>query len=177
LIARITTYRKERRCEPHLSPIYHGEVESSFHHPGWWSVRFLRRSVRGEYQIGGPTLCASAPSGHSHARPPRRTRNSDRPRASDRTMVSTELNRLASFKNRRRCHHEKMNRGNGRAIQRRTLERSRAICKQWAGYRDKNFSATGRRRSFFVDIPFYQLSQNEIGSDKPCYRHYLESCR
>jgi hypothetical protein len=36
-----------------------------------------------------------------HAMPPRRTRNSDRPRASDRTMVSTELNRLPSFKNRR----------------------------------------------------------------------------
>jgi hypothetical protein len=49
----------------------------------WWSVRFLRRSVRGEYQIGGPTQCASAPSHRYHAMPPRRTRNSDRPRASD----------------------------------------------------------------------------------------------
>ena len=59
-----------------------------------------------------------------HAMPPRRTRNSDRPRASDRTMVATELNRLPSFKSRRRYHHSKMNRGNGRAIQRKT---SRAI--------------------------------------------------
>jgi hypothetical protein len=75
---------------------------------GWWSIRFLRRSVRGEYQIGGPTLCASAPSAPSHryhAMPPRRTRNSDRPRASDRTMVATKSNRLPSFKNRRRRHH------------------------------------------------------------------------
>ena len=37
----------------------------------------------------------------SHAMPLRRTRNSDRPRASDRTMVATGLNRLPSFKNRR----------------------------------------------------------------------------
>jgi hypothetical protein len=66
-----------------------------------WSVRFLRRSVRGEYQIDGPTLCASAPSHRSHAMPPRRTRNSHRPRASDRTMVATESNRLPSFKSRR----------------------------------------------------------------------------
>src|SRR4029077_6459981 len=64
-------------------------------------VRFLRRSVRGEYQIAGPTLSASAPSPCYHAMPPRRTRNSDRLRASDRTMVATESNRLPSFKSRR----------------------------------------------------------------------------
>jgi hypothetical protein len=39
-------------------------------------------------------------------------------------MVATGLNRLPSFKIDRRRHHEKMNRGNGTAIQRRT---SRAI--------------------------------------------------
>jgi len=37
------------------------------------TIRFLRRSVRGEYQIGGPTMCASAPSHRYHAMPPRRT--------------------------------------------------------------------------------------------------------
>src|ERR1700741_2525087 len=127
--------------------------------PGWWSVRFLRRSVRGEYQIGGPTLCASAPSHRSHAMPPRRTRNSDRPRASDRTMVATKSNRLPSFKNRRAFSpQENETKGKEEQARAKPLERSRAICKQWAGYRDKNFSATGRRRSFFVDIPSPETS-------------------
>src|SRR6267378_3743455 len=55
----------------------------------WWSVGFSRRSVRGEYQSLSSALCASAPSHPLHAMPPRITRNSDRPRASDRTMVAT----------------------------------------------------------------------------------------
>ena len=46
-------------------------------------------SVRGEYQSMRSALCASAPSHPLHAMPPRITRNSDRPRASDRTMVAT----------------------------------------------------------------------------------------
>src|ERR1700686_2692873 len=45
--------------------------------------------VRGEYQSMRSALCASAPSHPLHAMPPRITRNSDRPRASDRTMVAT----------------------------------------------------------------------------------------
>ena len=46
--------------------------------------------------------CASAPSHPLHAMPPRFTRNSDRPRASDRTMVDTEdtRTRLPSFQTR-----------------------------------------------------------------------------
>ena len=46
--------------------------------------------------------CASAPSHPFHAMPPRFTRNSDRPRASDRTMVDTEdtRTRLPSFQTR-----------------------------------------------------------------------------
>ena len=126
----------------------------------------MRRWVRGKYQIDGPTLCASAPSHRYHAMPPRRTRNSDRPRASDRTMVATELNRLPSFKSRRTLSPLEMNRGKGRAIQRRT---SRAIEShlQTVGWisRQKNFSATSRRRSFFVDIPFYRT--NYLGTAAP----------
>ena len=41
----------------------------------------------GEYQSMRSAPCASAPSHPLHAMPPRITRNSDRPRASDRTMV------------------------------------------------------------------------------------------
>src|ERR1700732_2885872 len=67
----------------------------------WWSVGFSRRAVRGEYQSMRSALCASAPSHPFHAMPPRITRNSDRPRASDRTMVATQIPvRLPSFKTR-----------------------------------------------------------------------------
>ena len=94
----------------------------------WWSVRFLRRSVRGEYQIAGSTLCASAPSHRSHAMPPRRTRNSDRPRASDRTMVATKSNRLPSFKNRRTLSPpENETKGTEEQARAKPLERSRGI--------------------------------------------------
>ena len=40
-----------------------------FDPPGWWSVWFLRRLVRGKYQIAGPTLCASARSHRTQAIP------------------------------------------------------------------------------------------------------------
>jgi hypothetical protein len=122
----------------------------------WWSVRFLRRSVRGEYQIGGPTLCASAPSHRYHAMPPRRTRNSDRPRASDRTMVATKSNRLPSFKNQWTLSpRENETKGTEEQARAKPLERSRGISRNSGlDIETKNFSATGRRRSFFVDIPF-----------------------
>ena len=44
----------------------------------------------GEYQSMSLAPRASAPSHPLHAMPPRITRNSDRPRASDRTMVDTQ---------------------------------------------------------------------------------------
>ena len=126
---------------------------------GWWSVRFLRRSVRGEYQIAGSTLCASAPSHRYHAMPPRRTRNSDRPRASDRTMVATKSNRLPSFKNRRALSP----RENEQRERKRNPEKNLSSDREPSAHsgldiETKNFSATGRGRSFFVDIPFYRTS-------------------
>jgi hypothetical protein len=120
----------------------------------------LRRSVRGKYQIGGPTLCASAPSHRYHAMPPRRTRNSDRPRASDRTMVATKSNRLPSFKNRRTLSpRENETKGTEEQARAKPLERSRGIsANSGLDIETKNFSATGRRRSFFVDIPSYRTT-------------------
>jgi hypothetical protein len=72
-------------------------------------------------------------------------------------MVATKSNRLPSFKNRRTFTTRKMNRGKGKAIQRRTLEaiESHLQIVGWIS-RQKNFSATGQGRSFFVDIPFYR---------------------
>ena len=126
---------------------------------GWWSVRFLRRSVRGEYQIAGPTLSASAPSPCYHAMPPRRTRNSDRPRASDRTMVATELNRLPSFKSRRTLSPRENEPRERNSNPEQNLSSNREpSANSGLDLETKNFSATSRRRSFFVDIPFYRTS-------------------
>jgi hypothetical protein len=141
----------------------------------WWSVRFLRRSVRGEYQIAGPTQCASAPSHRYHAMPPRRTRNSDRPRASDRTMVATESNRLPSFKNRRTLSpRENGTKGTEEQARAKPLERSRGIsANSGLDIETKNFSAAGRWRSFFVDIPFYRTTYLTVRLlvINPCSRH------
>ena len=125
----------------------------------WWSVRFLRRSVRGEYQIAGSTPCASAPSHRYHAMPPRKTRNSDRPRASDRTMVATKSNRLPSFKNRRalspRENETKGTEEQARAKPPRAIEGH--ISKQWAGYRDKKTSRLpAEGEVFLLTSPFIE---------------------
>ena len=64
--------------------------------------RFWRCSVREEYQSMRSAPCASAPSHPLHVMPPRITRNSHRPRASDRTMVASEAtsSRLPLFRTR-----------------------------------------------------------------------------
>ena len=134
----------------------------------------MRRSVRGEYQIGGPTLCASAPSHPLHVMPPRITRNSDRPRASDRTMVATESNRLPSFKNRRTSSPlENETKGTEEQAREKPLERSRGISTDSGlDVETKNCSATGRGRSFFVDIPFYRttyLKMRRRNAESPAF--------
>src|SRR6266481_6595293 len=90
--------------------------------------------------------------------PPRRTRNSDRPRASDRTMVATKSNRLPSFKNRRTLSPlENEIKGTEEQSREKPLERSRDISAiSGLDIETKNFSATSRGRTFFVDIPFYR---------------------
>ncbi len=61
----------------------------------------------GEYQSMRSAPCASAPSHPLHAMPPRITRNSDRPRASDRTMVDIVL--LEASFTLELCHHHTEN--------------------------------------------------------------------
>src|SRR6266550_8503393 len=114
----------------------------------WWSVGFSRRSVRGEYQSMRSALCASAPSHPLHAMPPRITRNSDRPRASDRTMVNIVL--LAASCTLDPCHQtaEKAYEMDNKPIVFRGIET------EWAGSRERT-SILRLRRSFFLDFPFY----------------------
>jgi hypothetical protein len=92
--------------------------------------------------------CASAPSHPLHAMPPRITRNSDRPRASVRTMVNIVL--LAASCTLELCHQ-----------QQRNLMRMGQHAKPLQGSRNrvgwisrKNLFRS--RRSFFLDIPFYR---------------------
>ena len=72
-------------------------------------------------------------------------------------MVATELNRLPSFKSRRTLS----------LLENEPRERNSSPEKNLSNNREpsansgldtetKNFSTTGRRRSFFVDIPFYR---------------------
>jgi hypothetical protein len=75
-------------------------------------------------------------------------------------MVATESNRLPSFENRRTLSpRENETKGTEEQARAKPLERSRGIsANSGLDIEIKNFSATGRRRSFFVDIPFYRTS-------------------
>src|ERR1700752_4273006 len=96
--------------------------------------------------------------------PPRRTRNSDRPRASDRTMVATELNRLPSFKSRRTLSPlENEPKETEEQSREEPLEQSRDIpAGSGLDIETKNISATARGRCFFVDIPFYRTTYLKV---------------
>src|SRR4030095_3570347 len=90
-----------------------------------------------------------APSHPLHVMPPRITRNSHRPRASDRTMVDT-LNHhwLFPLSTLLPCHHyaEEL------LIIKRKNSCSEADGK-WAGSRETN-PRLRSRQNFFLDIPF-----------------------
>ena len=93
------------------------------------------------------------PSHPLHVMPPRRTRNSHRPRASDRTMVDLEHQfGLPLFRTRWHRHHPRrklMSMGNRPSF-------SREAKLQWAGSREKNL-ASGRGRTFFLTSLFIEL--------------------
>ena len=97
--------------------------------------------------------CAWAPSHPLHAMPPRITRNSHRPRASDRTMVDLEHQfGLPLFRTRWHRHHPRrklMSMGNRPSF-------SRQAQLQWAGSRETNL-ASGRGRTFFLTSLFIEL--------------------
>jgi hypothetical protein len=94
---------------------------------------------------------ALAPSHPLHVMPSRITRNSHRPRASDRTMVASEatsslaalLNSTASSPSAEKL----MSMDNKPNF-------SRAVKLQWAGSRER--LSTPVEAEFFLDIPFYR---------------------
>jgi hypothetical protein len=116
----------------------------------------------GEYQSMRLALCASAPSHELHVMPPRITRNSHRPRASDRTMVDTlkHQSRLPLLQTRWHRHH-----------QQRKLTRmgnkpnfSREVKLQWAGSRE-TISTSGRGGVFFLTSLFIELIDRPVSAN------------
>ena len=93
-----------------------------------------------------------APSHPLHVMPSRITRNSHRPRASDRTMVASEATNLA-------CRSLKLDSIVTRAEKLTRMDNkpnlSRDVRLQWAGSRERNL-ALRSRQNFFLDIPFYR---------------------
>ena len=74
-------------------------------------------------------------------------------------MVATESNRLPSFKNRRALSPRENEQRERKSNPEKNLSSDRGhICNSGLDIETKNFSATSRRRSFFVDIPFYRTT-------------------
>jgi len=98
--------------------------------------------------------CALAPSHSYHAMPPRITRNSHRPRASDRTMVNAESPvSLAALTN---STASPRHRGNLREWTTSQTSPGRQTYLQWAGSRD-TISLSGRSGVFFLTSLFIEL--------------------
>jgi hypothetical protein len=119
----------------------------------WWAVGFWRCSVREEYQSMRSAPCALAPSHPFHVMPSRITRNSHRPRASDRTMVASEAaSALALSQTRWHRHHQQRNSREWTTSQ--TF--SREVKLQWAGCRE-TISLSGQGGAFFLTFLFIEL--------------------
>jgi hypothetical protein len=72
-------------------------------------------------------------------------------------MVATESNRLPSFKNRPALSpRENETKGTEEQARARPSSDREPSANSGLDIETKNFSATGRGRSFFVDIPFYR---------------------
>ena len=132
----------------------------------------------GEYQSMRSAPCASEPSHTLHAMPPRITRNSYRPRASDRTMVD----RKAVFA----CRSFELD-GSG-TIRQGTLRewenKPRLLRETQArvGWISRNKSRLRSRRNFFLESLFIELIEQfcdarhiESGRSRLLSPH--ESCR
>jgi transposase len=106
-------------------------------------------------QLVGPRLLRQRVT-HLHAMPPRIIRNSDRPRASDRTMITTQTSISLAKSLRLDWHCRHRQRTTGRAnLPEQNPERSGHSPIQWAGDQDLALALRSRHK-FFLDIPFYR---------------------
>jgi hypothetical protein len=109
-------------------------------------------------------LCASAPSHLMHAMPPRITRNSDRPRASDRTMVDTQIPRSACQVLRLdwRRRHRKMKATDMQTSPKGTSRANRGAHSQAVGWisRQKSSRRPVEGETFFLTSLFIELIEH-----------------
>ena len=87
-------------------------------------------------------------------------------------MVATELNRLPSFKNRRTLSLLENEPRERKSHPEKNLSSDREpSANSGLDIETKNLSATGRGRTFFVDIPFYRTTylKTEIDGDNPLF--------
>jgi hypothetical protein len=132
------------------------EEDFAVHGPVCPGDRSGSRDARfeGEYQSMRSAPCALAPSHSYHAMPPRITRNSHRPRASDRTMVNAESPvSLAALTN---STASPRHRGNLREWTTSQTSPGKQTYLQWAGSRD-TISLSGRSGVFFLTSLFIEL--------------------
>src|SRR3954466_6680319 len=93
--------------------------------------------------------------------PPRIIRNSDRLRASDRTMITTQtsISLAKSLRLDWHCRHRQRKPRQGQTVQSKTPQRIEGHShRQWAGDRDQNHLVLRSRQKFVLDIPFYRTS-------------------
>ena len=112
----------------------------------------------GEYQSMRLAACASALSHTLHAMPPRITRNSHRPRASDRTMVDAaapvSLAALSNSMASPSATEETYENGQ----QAKLLQGSKTT----VGWISRNNLASGRGGVFFLTSPFIELIDRHL---------------
>jgi hypothetical protein len=78
-------------------------------------------------------------------------------------MVATDSNCLPSFKNRRALSPRENEPRERKSNPEKNLSSDREpSANSGLDIETKNFSATGRRRSFFVDIPFYRTTYLKV---------------
>jgi hypothetical protein len=131
---------------------FHSRILSGGGQSGSADARFERTISQ-----NGPALRASAPSHSLHPMPSRITRNSHRPRASDRTMVASEAtSSLADLSNSMASSPsaEKLTRMDNKP------NFSREVKLQWAGSRDRNL-ASGRGGAFFLTSLFIERFERQ----------------
>src|SRR5205807_7502571 len=85
-------------------------------------------------------------------------RNSDRPRASDRTMITTQtsLSLAKSLRPDWHCRHRQRKPNEGKTIQSKIPDRNTGRSyRQWAEDQENSLALRSREK-FFLDIPFYR---------------------
>ena len=91
-------------------------------------------------------------------------------------MVATELNRLPSFKNRRTLSLLENEPRERKSHPEKNLSSDREpSANSGLDIETKNLSATGRGRTFFVDIPFYRTTYLNLRQSESRYRHSAQT--